>query len=108
MIKLTDNAINEAKRLLAKEQDQNVALRVRVRGGGCSGMFYGLEFDKELPADNSITLKGLKVIIDPVSLPHLEGSTVDFKDGLEERGFKFDNPNAKGCCGCGESFCPKD
>lgn len=107
MIELTSKAIQEIKRL--KETDAKAAggaLRVRVIGGGCSGMSYKLEFESSPPAkdDKIIETDGVTVYIDPKSMLFLKGMTLDFTDGLSGKGFVFNNPNAKRTCGCGESF----
>ena len=102
---LTDNASTKAKRLLASNKDNHVALRVAVRNGGCSGMRYELTFDSELrEGDDELDFDGLKVWVDPESAPYLEGITIDFSDHLNDAGFKIKNPAASETCGCGESF----
>ena len=81
------------------------ALRLGVKGGGCSGLSYVLAFDEApRPTDNVFSLEGLTVYIDPKSLFYLAGTTLDFNDGLNGRGFAFNNPNAAKTCGCGSSF----
>lgn len=104
MITLTDNAVNEVKRLLEKQAKPGLALRVGVQGGGCSGLSYKLGFDEARAGDNVTEISGFRVLIDPKSDLYLDGTTLDFVDGLQERGFKFLNPQAKKSCGCGESF----
>jgi len=89
-----------------KEPDgETRVLRVAIQGGGCSGFQYGLGFDTE-PAEGDVelTLEGVNVVVDPFSVPYLQGATVDFLTGLQESGFKIDNPNAASSCGCGHSF----
>jgi len=80
-------------------------LRVAIQGGGCSGFQYGLGFDTA-PAegDEILDLEGVRVVVDPFSAPYLQGATIDFLNGLQESGFKIDNPNAASSCGCGHSF----
>jgi iron-sulfur cluster assembly accessory protein len=103
-INLTSAAIEEAKRMLTKEQHPDLGLRMGVKGGGCSGLTYSLNFDRKKENDNEFTFGGLKVIIDPKSLLYLDGTTLDYADSLQEKGFRFVNPNASKTCGCGESF----
>ena len=82
-------------------------LRIGVRGGGCSGLSYFLDPETETKTgDKIIDAHGVKVFVDPKSLLYLQGSTLDYKTGLMESGFKFENPNAGRGCGCGESFTP--
>lgn len=105
MITVTNSAIEEAKRLLEKQGPKpNMGLRVGVQGGGCSGLSYKLVFDEARAGDRIQEMNGVKVLIDPKSDIYLENTTLDFVDGLEGRGFKFYNPQAKKTCGCGESF----
>ncbi len=102
-IKLTDSAVQRVNRYLASEGRR--ALRLGVRKTGCSGWAYIVQLDDQINADDSVFEdKGIKVVIDPDSLPFLKGSEIDFiADGLN-RTFKFNNPNATEECGCGESF----
>ena len=104
MITLTQNAAKHVQGYLAK-RGKGVGLRVGVRTSGCSGMAYKLEFADSLnPEDVSFESHGVKVIVDPKSLPYLQGTELDYtREGLNE-GFKFRNPNVKDECGCGESF----
>ena len=104
-ITLTDSAANKVRRLREEEGDNNLMLRVYVTGGGCSGFSYGFNFADEVGEDDQVfETHGEKVIIDPKSLSYLDGTELDFvKEGLNE-GFKFNNPNVRGECGCGESF----
>lgn len=82
------------------------ALRMGVRGGGCSGYQYDLSFDAPRPdGDTVFTLEGVTVVVDDKSLELLNGTELDYADGLNGTGFKFNNPNIKGTCGCGNSFC---
>lgn len=104
MVELTSNAISEVKRLLEKEAKKDLGLRVGIEKGGCSGYSYKLDFDQAKSDDQIREYDGVKVIVDSESLSYLEGTTIDFVDGLEGRGFKFMNPRAKKSCGCGESF----
>ena len=104
MITVTQNAAAEVKRLLEKQGKPEFGLRIGVQGGGCSGLSYKLGFDQERPGDNVQRIESVKVFTDPKSYLYLDGTTLDFVDGLEGRGFKFLNPQAKKTCGCGESF----
>ncbi len=109
-IQLTDKAAEELKTIMAKEvASENLAadaaLRLMVVGGGCSGFTYKMGFDENVKDEDKIhELKGVKVVVDQKSNLYLEGVEVDFHDGLMGRGFVFNNPNATGTCGCGESF----
>ena len=104
MITLTDSAAKHVQNYLAK-RGKGVGLRLGVRTSGCSGMAYKLEFaDTVNPEDVQFESNGVKVIVDPKSLPYLQGTELDYtREGLNE-GFKFRNPNVKDECGCGESF----
>ncbi|MBI4399058.1 MAG: iron-sulfur cluster assembly accessory protein [Candidatus Omnitrophica bacterium] len=104
MVTVTPAAAEEIKRLVEKQNEKDVALRMAVKGGGCSGFSYALAFDKIQLEDTTFESSGVKVVVDPKSLELLSGITLDFVDSLEGRGFKFLNPNAKSSCGCGESF----
>jgi iron-sulfur cluster assembly protein len=106
VINLTPVAAAKVKELMAEEPDaQTLVLRVAIQGGGCSGFQYGLGFDSG-PADGDLELAfhGVRVVVDPYSAPYLRGATIDFLNGLQESGFKIDNPNAVSSCGCGHSF----
>ncbi len=104
MITLTESAATHVRNYLAK-RGKGVGLRLGVRTSGCSGMAYKLEFaDAVNPEDVPFESRGVKVIVDPKSLPYLQGTELDYaREGLNE-GFKFRNPNVKDECGCGESF----
>ena len=104
MITLTETAAKHVQSYLAK-RGKGVGLRVGVRTSGCSGMAYKLEFADALnPEDMEFESHGVKVIVDPKSLPYLHGTELDYtREGLNE-GFKFNNPNERDRCGCGESF----
>ena len=103
-VTLTEKAASHVQTFLAK-RGKGVALRLGVRTTGCSGMAYKLEYADAIdPADVQFESHGVKVVIDPKSLPYLDGTQLDFaREGLNE-GFKFNNPNVKDECGCGESF----
>lgn len=104
MITITSNAANHIRDFLTK-RGKGEGIRIGVKTSGCSGMAYTLEFVDEIqPEDQVFEQEGVKVFIDPKSLVYLDGTQVDFaKEGLQE-GFKFENPNVKESCGCGESF----
>ena len=103
-ITLTESAASHVAKFIQK-RGKGVGLRLGVKTNGCSGMAYKLEFaDAASPEDAEFESHGLKVFVDTRSLPYIDGTELDFvRDGLNE-GFKFNNPNAKGECGCGESF----
>ncbi len=104
MITLTPEAISKVKSILA-ERKEDSGLRIAIVGGGCSGFQYQMTLDREPKEDDRvIDMEGLKVFVDARSLLYLNGTKVDYIDGLNGSGFKFDNPNAKASCGCGESF----
>lgn len=104
MVTMTAGAISEVKRLITKENKPDLGLRVGVRSGGCSGMSYMLGFDTPRPDDQVQDLEGIKVFVDPNSALYLDGTQLDYVDGLQGKGFTFHNPNATRSCGCGESF----
>jgi len=104
MLTLTPTAIQKVKTILA-ERGEEAGLRIAVIGGGCSGFQYQMTLDKETNADDQVIEQdGLRVFIDARSLLYLNGTRVDYVESLTGSGFKFENPNAKGSCGCGESF----
>ena len=104
MITLTENAAKHVQNFIAK-RGKGVGLRIGVRTSGCSGMAYKLEFADEAAGDDiQFESHGVKVLVDPKSLPYIDGMELDYtREGLNE-GFKFSNPNVKNQCGCGESF----
>ena len=105
MITVTDIAAEKVKELIEAEGEMDLALRVAVRPGGCSGYSYEMFFDSETEADDMSQFSGdIRVVSDPMSAQLLEGATLDFKDGLMGSGFAIDNPNAQRTCGCGNSF----
>jgi iron-sulfur cluster assembly protein len=106
MITVTDRAKTKAVELMRAEIPSNEAfIRVGVDGGGCSGLTYKLSFDTELKADDKVFEdKGVKIVCDKKSFLYLVGTELDFTDGLNGKGFQFNNPNASRTCGCGESF----
>ncbi|HLF98867.1 MAG TPA: iron-sulfur cluster insertion protein ErpA [Acidimicrobiia bacterium] len=104
-IALTDAAQAKVRDLITAEGDPNLALRVAVRPGGCSGFQYEMFFDADIAADDlTAEYSGVKVVVDPASAPHLHGASLDYKDGLMEAGFTINNPNVSRSCGCGQSF----
>lgn len=105
MIVLTDAAATKIKALIEKEGKPDVGLRVRVTGGGCSGMQYQMGFEVDAREDDTVSeQKGVKVFIDADSALYLEGVQIDYLDGIAGSGFKITNPNAQSTCGCGKSF----
>lgn len=105
MITLTDTAADKVKQLISAEGDENLALRVEVRAGGCSGFAYEMYFDSDVASDDlTVEQGGVRVLVDPASAPLLTGATLDYKDGLDQSGFAITNPNAQKTCGCGQSF----
>jgi len=105
MITITPKAIAKIKEVMQTESSTPAAMRLGVRGGGCSGFSYSMQWENEKGAmDKEFEFDGLKVLIDGVSLMYLDGVTVDYLETLETSGFKFDNPNVKSTCGCGSSF----
>jgi iron-sulfur cluster assembly accessory protein len=106
MITLTDTAASKVKELLETEGASDLALRVAVRPGGCSGFSYEMFFDGDIGAEDETAtyLDGVKVVVDQASSQLLEGATLDYKDGLNQSGFSITNPNATRTCGCGQSF----
>jgi iron-sulfur cluster assembly protein len=106
ILSLTPTAAVKIRELMAEEPDaETMVLRVAIQGGGCSGFQYGLGFDTaSAEGDVELELEGVRVVVDPFSAPYLQGATIDFLTGLQESGFKIDNPNAASSCGCGHSF----
>ena len=102
---LTDIASGKVKALLEQEGRTDLALRVAVQPGGCSGLRYQLFFDdRNLDGDERLDFDGVSVVVDRMSGPYLGGATIDFVDTIEKQGFTIDNPNATGSCACGDSF----
>jgi iron-sulfur cluster assembly protein len=110
LVSLTPTAAEKIRELMAEDPDgESSVLRVAIQGGGCSGFQYGLGFDSgPVEGDEVMELEGVQVVVDPYSAPYLKGATIDFLTGLEESGFKIDNPNAAASCGCGHSFTVAD
>ena len=108
-INLTQTAAEAVRDLLAKRNLEDYALRVFVQGGGCSGFQYGMALDNNFREEDAVfENRGIKVIIDEVSINYLNGATIDYVDELMGSGFKIENPNAVSACGCGSSFRTKD
>ena len=104
-ITLTDTATVKVAELLEQEGNPELALRVAVRPGGCSGFSYEMFFDSDIAGDDITSSFGtVRVVVDPTSASLLQGATLDFKDGLQGAGFSINNPNASRTCGCGNSF----
>ena len=105
VISLTDSATTKVAELLEQEGNPELALRVAVRPGGCSGFSYEMFFDTDVASDDVTSTFGrVRVVVDPTSASLLIGSTLDYKDGLQGAGFSINNPNASRTCGCGNSF----
>ena len=104
-LKLTGNAIAQAKSILARENLEGHGLRVAVVTSGCSGHSYHMDFEKETKAgDTVLNMDGLKVYVDASSRKYLQGTVIDYVSSVQGAGFKFHNPNATATCGCGTSF----
>ncbi|MFZ9661657.1 MAG: HesB/IscA family protein [Chitinophagaceae bacterium] len=105
MVNLTENAVQELKRLMTAEGfDHTKQLRIGVKGGGCSGLSYILDFDIPQSEDEHFLIEGIPCIMNPAHGLYLMGMQIDWSTGLEARGFVFTNPNASKTCGCGSSF----
>ena len=105
LVKITADAavkVNEIRE--AEGIEGNMALRLRVVGGGCAGFSYDLYFDEGTEVDRACEIAGVKVVVDAMSLMYLVGTEIDYVEGLQGAGFKFNNPNVKSTCGCGSSF----
>ena len=102
---LTDVAAAKVRSLLTQEGREDLRLRVAVQPGGCSGLIYQLYFDERtLEGDAVRDYDGVEVVVDKMSVPYLEGASIDFEDTIQKQGFTIDNPNAGGSCACGDSF----
>jgi len=105
MIQLTENAVKQIKRFREDENMPEGGLRIAIVGGGCSGLSYKLEFQKDpAPNDKVFEQAGVKIFVDPKSFLYIKGLTLDYSGGLNGTGFTFSNPNASKSCGCGTSF----
>lgn len=103
MITLTSRAATKVREL-QEDAGEGKILRIFVESGGCSGFQYGMSFDEAKADDKSIESEGVRVLMDEASLAYMDGSTIDFDDGLQGKGFDIQNPNAESTCGCGKSF----
>ncbi len=104
-VNLTDVAASKVRSLLEQEGRDDLRLRVAVQPGGCSGLIYQLYFDERIMDGDAVRdYDGVEVIVDKMSVPYLEGATIDFADTIEKQGFTIDNPNAGSSCACGDSF----
>ncbi|MCU1597930.1 MAG: hypothetical protein JWQ47_1669 [Glaciihabitans sp.] len=103
---LTDTAADKVRSLLAQEGRDDLRLRVAVQPGGCSGLIYQLYFDERtLDGDAMVEFgDGVEVVVDKMSVPYLDGASIDFEDTIQKQGFTIDNPNAASSCACGDSF----
>lgn len=105
MITITEKAASKIQEILDEEQKDGHGLRVGVKGGGCSGLSYSLSIDEKATDDDQVFEEhDVKLFVDPKSLLYLAGTQLDYTDGLNGSGFKFENPNATRTCGCGDSF----
>ncbi|WP_369826711.1 HesB/IscA family protein [Cryobacterium sp. Y11] len=104
-IGLTEFAALKVRSLLTQEGREDLRLRVAVQPGGCSGLIYQLYFDERmLEGDAVVDFDGVEVVVDKMSVPYLDGASINFEDTIEKQGFTIDNPNAGGSCACGDSF----
>jgi iron-sulfur cluster assembly accessory protein len=104
-IGLTEVAALKVRSLLSQEGREDLRLRVAVQPGGCSGLIYQLYFDERvLEGDAVVDFNGVEVVVDKMSVPYLDGASINFEDTIEKQGFTIDNPNAGGSCACGDSF----
>ena len=104
MITLTPRAARQVRSLQTDIADDTKRLRVFVESGGCSGFQYGMSFDEAKADDQRLECEGVEFLVDPTSFAYLDGSVIDFDDGLHGKGFEIRNPNAQSTCGCGKSF----
>jgi len=104
-VTLTETAVGKVKALLEAEGRDDLRLRISVQPGGCSGLIYQLFFDEQLEElDAIVDFGGVEVVVDQMSVPYLDGASIDFEDSIQKQGFTIDNPNATGTCACGDSF----
>jgi len=108
-INLTKSAAERIQSLLDKDENRAMKLRVFVSGGGCSGFQYGFSFDEQSnEEDTTVERYGVQLLVDPMSLNHLDGAEIDYQESLQGSSFVIRNPNAASTCGCGQSFTPSD
>lgn len=104
-VTLSGAAQEKVRSLLAQEGRDDLRLRIAVQPGGCSGLIYQLFFDeRELENDAVVDFDGVGLVVDAMSIPYLNGASIDFEDTIQKQGFTIDNPNAQGSCACGDSF----
>jgi len=104
-VTLTDAAAVKVRSLISQEGRDDLRLRIAVQPGGCSGLIYQLYFDERvLDGDAVVGFGGVEVAVDKMSVPYLDGASIDFEDTIQKQGFTIDNPNAEGSCACGDSF----
>jgi iron-sulfur cluster assembly accessory protein len=104
-VHLTEQAKSKVRALISAEGRDDLRLRVAVQPGGCSGLIYQLYFDELLEESDSVKdFDGVEVVVDKMSVPYLDGASIDFEDTIQKQGFTIDNPNAEGSCACGDSF----
>jgi len=109
VLQVTPDALKVISRLLVEREIPDYALRVFVTGGGCSGLQYGMAFEENpTEHDSVVQINDVRLLVDPTSLMYLRGATIDFVDSLVGGGFRIDNPNSAGGCGCGKSFKSKE
>jgi iron-sulfur cluster assembly accessory protein len=104
MVTLSDTAVTKIGEILVQQKQEGKALRIYVEGGGCSGFQYGFAFDEARDGDEVVEYPSFRLLIDPFSFNYLESASVDYVDGLDGAGFRINNPQATGSCGCGKSF----
>ncbi len=105
MVMLTENAIGQVKKVISEQSEPYVGIRVGVEGGGCSGFQYTLKLERtSREGDDVVQVDGFQLLIDPQSMVYLDGTEIDYVETLQAAGFRFNNPNVTGSCGCGESF----
>jgi len=104
MINITNSAVGQIRKLGQEKAAEGQKLRIFVEAGGCSGFEYGMSFDNKKEGDHVLSSNGVEFLVDATSLEYLDGSEVDFDDGLSGKGFEVKNPNASSTCGCGRSF----
>lgn len=104
-VAISDAARDKVRSLLEQEGRDDLKLRIAVQPGGCSGLIYQLFFDeRSLDGDAVRSFDGVQVVVDQMSVPYLNGASIDFEDTIQKQGFTIDNPNAQGSCACGDSF----